>query len=147
MADSLRDRRNKKLTEKETRLLLALREIEEGGLAMPRHELVKHLVRKTGYTPAAINKYVPSRLRPSGLLHERGDDLVVVGAIATSEEAFGQLMSQNAADDSTRNPRDEADWLDRVRHLLAFGQARGYQLREADADAARALVDRHDRTS
>jgi DNA-binding transcriptional ArsR family regulator len=126
----------RKLREREEKLLLALRELEEQGRSYETGDLVSELARKTGYRPSTISTYLGKKLEGQ-LVHEDGaGKLSVRGALACPEQDFAELMTQKlpAPLDGEADAETELEWRARIRALTVFGLERGYSLTEEDAD-------------
>jgi hypothetical protein len=124
------------LSERQTALLIALRELERAGEPVDLHELA----RRTGYSEASVRTYFTKKLE--GILVFRDDDgqWRVRGAVRCTQEQFARRMSQKAgaANDALKS---EASWRAVVRKLLYEGQRRHYTLSREELDLIRPLVD------
>lgn len=122
------------LREKQARLLLALREIEDKGEKLSLSDLVSALVVKTGYKAASVRTYISKRLM-GNLVHEVEDSAYCVrGAELCAEEDFLRLMSQKLEVSRGLSIGDESQWSSRVRQLAEMGKRCGYKLKDRDAE-------------
>ncbi len=122
------------LSDRQTALLIALRELERAAATVDFAELAS----ATGYSEASVRTYFTKKLE-GVLVFRDGSDWRVRGAVRCTQEAFAKRLSQKsgAANDALKS---EESWRELVRKLFYEGKRRHYTLSREELDLVRALV-------
>lgn len=122
------------LSDKQTALLIALREVERANAVVDFAALAK----ATGYSEASVRTYFSKRLEGFVAFRE-GDGWRIKGATKMTEEAFARRLSQKATG-GNEALKTEDDWRRLVRKLLYEGQRRHYHLGREEVELMESLA-------
>lgn len=122
------------LSDKQTALLIALRELERSGTAVDFAALAK----ATGYSEASVRTYFSKRLEGFVAFRD-GEGWRIKGATKITEEAFARRLSQKATG-GNEALKTEDDWRRLVRKLLYEGQRRHYHLGREELELVETLT-------
>ena len=124
------------LSQRQTALLIGLREVERSGGPVD----LRALARSTGYSESSIRTYFTKRLE--GVLVFRDDQggWRVRGALRCTEEEFARRMTQKAGA-ASEALKSQDSWRALLRKLLYEGQRRHYTLSREELELVEDLTE------